>query len=254
MINPILKVLSALSSRNVRCLLIGGQACIFYGAAEFSRDTDIAVLASSENLERLLSALDDLNAVTIAVPPLSGEYLRRGHAVHFRCSHPDALGMRVDVISRMRGVEPFEKLWDRRTTVEITPGTSCELLSLPDLVRSKKTQRDKDWPMIRRLIEADFAANKHGPTPEQIEFWLREGRTPSVLREIAVRYPADCQRILSIRPLLVNASNGNDLLMEEGLQEEERLEREADREYWKPLRQELEQLRHAMTGKRTAGL
>jgi len=26
----------------VRALLMGGQACVFYGAAEFSRDTDFA--------------------------------------------------------------------------------------------------------------------------------------------------------------------------------------------------------------------
>jgi hypothetical protein len=26
---------------------MGGQACVFYGAAEFSRDTDLAILASS---------------------------------------------------------------------------------------------------------------------------------------------------------------------------------------------------------------
>ena len=32
---------------------MGGQACVFYGAAEFSRDTDLAILARSENLERL---------------------------------------------------------------------------------------------------------------------------------------------------------------------------------------------------------
>ena len=31
-------------------LLMGGQACVLYGAAEFSRDTDLAILASSENL------------------------------------------------------------------------------------------------------------------------------------------------------------------------------------------------------------
>ena len=36
--NPILKVLSTLSSHQVRYLLMGGQACVFYGAAEFSRD------------------------------------------------------------------------------------------------------------------------------------------------------------------------------------------------------------------------
>jgi hypothetical protein len=63
---------------------MGGQACILYGAAEFSRDTDFAVLASPANLARLRRALDDLQA--------------------------------------------------------------------------KKTQRDKDWPMVRRLIEADFKA------------------------------------------------------------------------------------------------
>ena len=44
--NPILKVLSLIRTHRVRALLMGGQACVFYGAAEFSRDTDLAVLAS----------------------------------------------------------------------------------------------------------------------------------------------------------------------------------------------------------------
>jgi hypothetical protein len=30
----------------------GGQACVFYGAAEFSRDTDFAILADRTNLNR----------------------------------------------------------------------------------------------------------------------------------------------------------------------------------------------------------
>ena len=56
-LNPILKVLSSLRTHRVRALLIGGQACVFYGAAEFSRDTDLAILASSENLTRLKANL-----------------------------------------------------------------------------------------------------------------------------------------------------------------------------------------------------
>ena len=44
-------------SNGVRTLLMGGQACVFYGAAEFSRDTDLAVLADALNLERLARAL-----------------------------------------------------------------------------------------------------------------------------------------------------------------------------------------------------
>ena len=51
--NPILKVLSTLSSHEVRHLLMGGQACVFYGAVEFSRDCDIAVLANEQNLAKI---------------------------------------------------------------------------------------------------------------------------------------------------------------------------------------------------------
>ena len=50
----------------VRALLMGGQACVFYGAAEFSRDTDFAILADAANLRRLRQALADLQAVPIA--------------------------------------------------------------------------------------------------------------------------------------------------------------------------------------------
>jgi len=35
--NPILKVLSTFSTTRLRYLLMGGQACVLYGAAEFSR-------------------------------------------------------------------------------------------------------------------------------------------------------------------------------------------------------------------------
>ncbi len=42
-----------MAARQVHALLMGGQACVFYGAAEFSRDTDIAVLAEPDNLDRL---------------------------------------------------------------------------------------------------------------------------------------------------------------------------------------------------------
>jgi len=82
-------------AHRVRALLMGGQACVLYGAAEFSRDTDLAVLADHANLARLRRALADLQAEVIAVPPFRLAYLRRGHAVHFRCHHPDALRMRV---------------------------------------------------------------------------------------------------------------------------------------------------------------
>ena len=67
--NPIRKVLSSMREHRVRALLMGGQACVFYGAAEFSRDTDLAIVADADNLARLRRALDSLQAEVIAVPP-----------------------------------------------------------------------------------------------------------------------------------------------------------------------------------------
>ena len=116
---------------------MGGQACVFYGAAEFSRDVVFAIFASDENLARLESALHELQAEVIAVPPFEKQYLLKGHAVHFRCQTSGAEGMRVDVMTRMRGVDPFPELWERRTTLVIDE-LEIDLMSLPDLVQAKK--------------------------------------------------------------------------------------------------------------------
>lgn len=223
---------------------MGGQACVFYGAAEFSRDTDFAILADAANLARLRKALDELRADVIAVPPFEMKYLRKGHAVHFRCRHPDALRMRVDVMAKMRSVDSFSKLWKRRTTLRLPGGEKCDLLSLPDLVQAKKTQRDKDWPMIRRLIEANFFQNQNHPTAAQIQFWLKEFRTPELLVEVGQKNLAIAKRMAAKRPLL-HFALANDLRkLEKELAAEEFKERKMDRRYWLPLKRELEQLRH----------
>lgn len=232
-------------AQRVRALLMGGQACVFYGAAEFSRDADFAILADAANLARLRKALAELQAEPIAVPPFAIEHLRSGHAIHFRCQHPEAFQMRVDVMSKMRGVDPFSKLWKRRTTLEIPGGEKCDLLSLPDLVQAKKTQRDKDWPMIRRLVEAHYFQNQTKPKSAQIKFWFQELRTPELLAELARRYPAICRRLAKERSLLAHVDAGELVTLEQALLAEETSERQRDKEYWLPLIAELEKLRHA---------
>lgn len=243
--NPIRKVLSSIQENHVRALLMGGQACVLYGAAEFSRDIDFAILADPGNLVRLRKALSDLRAEVIAVPPLDPRHLRRGHAVHFRCMHPQALRMRIDVMSKMRGLDSFAKLWARRTTLILPDGLSCNLMSLPDLVKAKKTQRDKDWPMIRRLLEAHYFKHRAHPGRSRVTFWLKELRTPELLVEVAQHYPRPCRRMAAARPLLAAALAGEVEEIASGLVGEEMAEREKDRQYWASLRQELELLRRS---------
>jgi len=251
--NPILKVLSTFSRHDVKALLMGGQACILYGAAEFSRDSDFVVLADQENLGLLQSALRELRAEVIAVPPFEVPYLEKGHAVHFRCRHPDVAGLRIDLMSVLRGGDPFEALWNRRQTIHLEGGAvRVHVLGLPDLVQAKKTQRDKDWPMLRRLLEADYLADVR-PSREKILFWLMESRTPEILRRLCQTYADQAAPIAARRQAVDDALSGDLDKVAASLAQEEAEERRRDTEYWKPLRRELELLRHGMdSGTRTA--
>ena len=241
--NPIHKVLSTLSSHEVRHLLMGGQACVFYGAAEFSRDCDIVLLADDENFGRLTATLDELQAECIAVPPMDWKYLDRGHAIHFRCLHPDAHRIRLDVMTKMRGCDEFPDLWDRRTTLQDEDGTIFEILGIEDLVKAKKTQRDKDWPMIRRLVDAHYAQFQSDVNDDRVRFWLRESRTATVLTEIAAEYASIASEVISLRPLLAHALVGKETKLQSAMANEQARERAADETYWQPLKAELEQLR-----------
>ena len=241
--SPIRKVLFTFRRHRVRALLMGGQACILYGAAEFSRDTDFVVLCDAQNLRRLRAALRELNAQPVFVPPLDEKHLLRGHACHFRCRARGVEGLRVDIMSVMRGCEPFTSLWARRKQIRLPGLGAINVLSLADLVQAKKTQRDKDWPMIRRLVEADYSSKRGHPKPSDLVFWFREMRSAELLIELAHRYPQRAIQISKTRPLMRHAIRGRARQLNTALEREQSRERDADRAYWLPLRRELAEFR-----------
>jgi len=228
---------------------MGGQACVLYGGAEFSRDTDLVIVANPDNLARLAAAAADLDAHPIAVPPFEKQFLDEGLAVHFRCQASGVAGMRLDVMSRVRGLADFETLWQRRTTID-TGEQRIEVLSLPDLVTAKKTQRDKDWPMITRLIEAHWTQTPRPAAEAAVDFWLRELRTPALLVRLAGDSPSAARRLVPQRPLLAAAVTGDEVEVARLLREEEDRERDADRLYWAPRRSRLESLRREFADRR----
>ncbi|MGH9385486.1 MAG: hypothetical protein ACRD2N_14490 [Vicinamibacterales bacterium] len=237
--SPIHKALSIFRAHRVRAMLMGGQACILYGAAEFSRDIDFDVLADENNLSRLRAALHELQAKPVFVPPLSTAVLLRGHACHFRSAKAETRGLRIDVMSVLHGCEPFDALWSRRRTLSLAGVGRVHVLALEDLVQAKKTQRDKDWPMVRRLLESDFHRHRTRPSRERVGFWLREVRTSDLLIELCRRFPGTARRLLSGRAALQAAVHGDVARVEQALQVEQDWYRASDRQYWAPLRTEL---------------
>jgi len=241
--NPILKVLSTLNKYRVKYLLIGGQACIVYGAAEFSRDSDFVILSTPDNLLRLQGALKAMKAVCIYVPALEEKYLERGHACHFRCGARDIKGLRIDIMSKLRNCDAFDVLWQRRKKLSLKTGVILNIIGLEDLVQSKKTQRDKDWLMLKRLVDNDIILKKYKATANKIKWWFGECRDSDVLIELTRRYPSLAKEAVKNRPLVLLAIRKDKRRLLAKLNLEESKEREKDIVYWNPLKKELELLR-----------
>ncbi|RPI74701.1 MAG: hypothetical protein EHM45_17695, partial [Desulfobacteraceae bacterium] len=115
--SPIHKALLIFRNSSARFLLMDGQACILYGAAEFSRDLDLTIGIDDQNLKMIREILAQLQAENIFVPPLNADILKQGHACHFRCHTPETEGLRIDLMNCMRGYDDFDTLWDRRTLI-----------------------------------------------------------------------------------------------------------------------------------------
>lgn len=242
---PITRALSSMKRNGVRSLLMGGQACVLYGAAEFSRDLDLAIQVDQENLANLKKALAEMQAEVIAVPPFEREYLERGHAVHFRSQIPEMHRLRIDIMTRMRGVDSFPVLWERRTVINVGD-LEIDLLSIGDLIAAKRTQRDKDWPMTNRLVEAHYLAHKDESSAAFIRFWLTESFDLSFLNTLVQRYPTQSANLREERPILQFLTGGNLDKARILLQKERRAIEVEDENYWAPLIKEL----HSLRGKR----
>jgi hypothetical protein len=137
---------------------------------------------------------------------------------------------------------------DRRTTIADEAGAEFHLLSIPDLVAAKKTQRTKDWPIIELLVAIHYHENSATPRPDWITFWLLQARTPELLQELARRFPDQAEAYVQRRPLLRLAISGEMDPLREALDAETRAEQAKDRAYWAPLKAELEASRQAERG------
>lgn len=80
--------------------------------------------------------------------------------------------------------------------------------------------------------------------------FVRLQRAPEMLVELARRFPGEVCRFADTRPLLRDAIAGDLPALRAALDVEARAEKEKDRAYWAPLKQELQSFRRAEAGER----
>jgi hypothetical protein len=143
-------IVTALEAVGLSCLVMGGHAVRFYGLQRHTNDFDLTL--APDGWDDLAGRL----ARTGLFPgpgPVEGNSWRPGAFRRFLLGNlPDGQEEWLEFWRGNHLLAPFPELFARRE-VGSYGGRNLPFLSLPDLIRSKETERAKDWDDISYLEE-----------------------------------------------------------------------------------------------------
>jgi len=137
----------------IRFLLTSGQACVFYGIQQTTKDSDwIVALDDIEKLRGLLAGWDRAGACRAEYRSICGAPLDRTYLGYGWTSH-------LTVVEQATGTEHHVDIFGKPPRVEQweTDRENGEIASRHVVGQMKKTDRDKDWPIVfslgRQMLE-----------------------------------------------------------------------------------------------------
>jgi hypothetical protein len=134
-----------LNAADVRFLVVGGYAVIFYTEPRYTKDIDIWVEPSEDNSRRVYEALAAFGAPLEGV---SADDFRDAHLVYQIGVEPN----RIDVLMGIGGVD-FGGAYGRSTATTYG-GQPIRVISLDDLIAGKRAVgRLQDQLDVERLTE-----------------------------------------------------------------------------------------------------
>ena len=118
-------LLFLLNKHGAKYLIIGGLAFIYHAKPRYTKDIDIWVDPSPDNVERVNASLLDFGSPYLLTPNNLKEILQIG-------VEPD----RIDVLQKLAGVD-FSEAWERRITDKYGDVTTF-WIQIDDLIRAKE--------------------------------------------------------------------------------------------------------------------
>jgi hypothetical protein len=150
------ELLAALSGHRVEFIVVGGVAAVLEGVGMMTDDLDVLVETSEANVERLLAALEDLEAI---YRDPAGRSLRPDaeRLASFRLHLLDTRLGRLDLLRTLKpGERSYAELVSRSRVYRIG-GLEIPVLELAAVIESKEAaDRPKDraaLPLLRRTLE-----------------------------------------------------------------------------------------------------
>lgn len=147
-----IRFLKSLLKFNVKFLIIGGHASIYYGVRRTTSDLDILIEPTQDNGKKLLAAFSDLN---LEVPEILPSEFEKNLVLAFGFE-PDA----IDIINYTPGVD-IEAVFKNSVSVDFS-GIKVPMIDIRDLVKNKealhregeKALMDKyDAEVLKKIIQ-----------------------------------------------------------------------------------------------------
>ena len=148
----ILEFIRLLDDHQVRSLIVGGEAVVFYGHIRVTGDVDFFFDRCPENVKRLFETLSEFWQDII--PGLDDDSDLQKRGVVFQFGSPPN---RIDLLNDIDGVE-FEDAWAGRNTVALETEAGpirLHYIGLDELIRNKRASaRPKDLDDLPFLVHA----------------------------------------------------------------------------------------------------
>jgi hypothetical protein len=144
-----LEFINLLNKYDVRWVIVGGEAVIYYGYVRLTGDVDFFYANDEENINKLWMALNDFWDNNIPGNIQKADLKKTGYFIQFGIP-PN----RIDLMNKIDGVK-FDEVWDDRVkeTFKSAP-TKMDVyfISLDHLIKNKsKSKRPKDKEDLKYL-------------------------------------------------------------------------------------------------------
>ncbi len=153
-------ILRRLHDHQVEFVVVGGMAGIIHGSSIVTEDLDVCAPFTTENLSRLLAALQDSNPrhrMMTHRPPLSDD---PDTLATFKNLYLQSDLGQLDILSAIDEVGSYEYVRRRSTAVDLG-GLALRVLNLDALIRAKAAMsRPKDR---QALAELQALLERHRP-------------------------------------------------------------------------------------------
>ncbi len=156
------QILERLNREHVEYVLVGGLAGVFHGVPLVTRDVDICLPFTQQNLLKLEKALGGLHPVhrqtTQPLPfSVAGDFHRGLKNLYLRTK----LGV-LDCLGEIKGVGGYDQVLAQSVEVDLPIGR-CRILSLSALIQAKAAM-DRTQDKLALIHLREIQKRKQNPT------------------------------------------------------------------------------------------